>query len=119
MHGDRPARTNEDRHPTIQLLLVQGRAARDEEIHLQLCGLMDQARAAAFANGPPKRTLVQVEVRFEGREERGDVRLVEGDDKIDVYGRSRFPGKRTGQGASDRVRDPQRFEKPRYSGGDG
>ena len=63
------------------------------EIHLQLRGLMDQIRATAFANGSPKRTFVHVEVRFERREERRHVRLVEGDDRIDVDGRLRFPGK--------------------------
>ena len=91
VHGDRPARTDADRHAPIQLLLVQRRAARDEEIHLQLGGLMDQIRATAFANGSPKRTLVHVKLRLERREERRHVRFIEGDDKIDVDGRSRFP----------------------------
>ena len=93
VYGDRPARTDDDRHAPAQLLVVQRRASRDEKIHLQLRGLMDQIRAAAFANGSPKRTLVHVEVRFERREEGRHVRFVEGDDKIDGHGRSRFPGK--------------------------
>jgi len=93
VHRDRPARTDEDRHAPIQLLLIERRAAGDEEIHLQLSGLMDQIGVTAFANGSPKRILVDVEVRFESREERRNVRLVERDDEIDVDGRSRFPGK--------------------------
>ena len=93
VHRDFQARTDEHRHAPIQLLLVERRAAGDEEIHLQLRGLMDQIRAAALANGSPKRTLVQVEVLFERRDECGNVRFVESDDKIDVDGRSRFPRK--------------------------
>src|SRR6185503_7553136 len=113
VHGNRPARTDHDRQAPSQLLLVERRAARDEEIHLQLRGLMDQIRATVFAHGPPKRAFIDVEVRFERRHERWHVGLVEGDDKIDIDGRARFPGKGTGQGSSDRVRDAQGFENAR------
>lgn len=63
MHVKRLARAYFDRLPAFQLLLVEWRAARDKDVHFQLCSMMDEIRTRSRPYGSPDAGVVYIEVR--------------------------------------------------------
>ena len=105
-----PAVTEIDATSARDLARVERRAARHEEIDLQLCGLVDDVHARQELDGASKRVGVCVEFGRQPGNQRIDLRRVDGDDDIDVHSRARFAGEGTGDGPANGVRDAERLK---------
>ena len=102
-----------DRHPAGQLASIEGRAASDEQVHLQLRGPVNQVGARPRPDGATERLGIDIELRRERRHQGVNVPLLEGDDDVDINRGTGFAC----EGAGDRapmVRNVQSVQLASY-----
>lgn len=68
---ERTSGPHDDLAAAGQLLLVEHGAAGDEDVDLQVRGVVNQVDRPALAHGPPHRRLVDIELLRQRGDERG------------------------------------------------